>query len=160
MNTARTMFAIGSALTGIAWIAKMQFIPGGDLLFRIGTAGMVVGLLLQLPIAVRNVALKAGRLDRLFIVNTVVLALLHLGMMLKVAHVLDTQLQKDLVLDLLGIPVLLATLTYSFRQSANVLASDREAKVLLLRHVVYPWTVFVFSYLFYAVYSVVLARAY
>jgi len=160
MKASRTVFTIGCAVSWAAWVAKMQFIPGGDLLFRIGTAGMVVGLVLQLPIAVRNVALKASRLDRLFIVNTVVLALLHLGMMLKVAHVLDTQFQKDVVLDLLGIPVLLTTLTYSFGQSAKVLASDREAKVLLLRHVVYPWTVFVFSYLFYVVYSVILARAY
>jgi len=159
MKVVLPSFWLSCAIIFLAWIAKLQFVPGGDILFRFGSTGATLALVAQLLLLPRHEAVRTSGMAGLFLVNTSALALLYAGMMLKVAHVLDTQLQKDLVLDLLGIPVLLAALTYSFGQSAKVLASDREAKVLLMRHVLYPWTVFVFSYLFYVVYSVVLARA-
>ena len=51
MKIKNKMFNISIALLFIAWILKMHFIFGGDYLFRIGTIGVLISIVLDIVLA-------------------------------------------------------------------------------------------------------------
>jgi hypothetical protein len=52
-NTFRLLF-FSSVIILVAWIAKMHFVYGGDILFRTSTAGMVLALIIQSVLFAKN----------------------------------------------------------------------------------------------------------
>ncbi len=143
----------------LAWVAKMQFIFGGDYLFRIGTIGIVVSFVWMLVHFRKDQILKSSGMSRMFSINLIVLAILYLGMMLKVSHIMNSQIEKDLVLDFIGIPAFVGCMIYNFANSSIILGADNYVKSLLCKHIALPWLLFLFSFMLYALYSAILAVA-
>lgn len=159
MKSPLHIFIISISILFLAWIAKMQFIFGGDYLFRIGTIGVVLSFLWILIIFRKDEAVKSSGVSRFFSINLIVLAILYLGMMLKVSHIMNSQIEKDLVLDFVGIPAFVGCMFYNFANSSMILVSDNYVKSLLCKHIALPWVLFLFSFMLYAVYSAILAVA-
>lgn len=155
-NIPYKLFLISIYMLFLAWIAKMQFIFGGDYLFRIGTIGVVIALFWMLIIFRKDDALKSSGLSRIFSINLIVLAILYLGMVLKVSHLLDSQIEKDLLLDFVGIPSMLICLTHTFANIQNLLESPIGVRVLFYKHIVLAWVGFILSMVLYALYSAIL----
>jgi hypothetical protein len=152
------LFCASNIIIFIAWIAKMHFIFGGDYLFRIGTFGILVSLVAQIFIIRKNPEIKSNNLNLLFIINIICLSIAFLGIMMKVSHLMNTQFEKDLVLDFIGIPAIVTSLFINFIQIDRLVGATKTAKIIFYRHIIMPWTLFLFSFLLYAVYSVILVR--
>jgi len=103
--------------------------------------------------------LKSSGMSRMFSINLIVLAILYLGMMLKVSHIMNSQIEKDLVLDFIGIPAFVGCMIYNFANSSIILGADNYVKSLLCKHIALPWLLFLFSFMLYALYSAILAVA-
>lgn len=157
MNYTFKLFNLSAFFLFIAWTAKMQFIFGGDYLFRIATAGIILALILQAFIIQKNKEVKADLLSHLFLVNHLCLLIVYTGMMLKVAHVMHTQFEKDLILDFFGIPATAIAMIYTFSKVHVIFKSSGSNKILFYKHILLPWCLFLFSFILYAVYSLVLA---
>ncbi|MFN5324040.1 MAG: hypothetical protein ACK5C5_03900 [Bacteroidota bacterium] len=159
MKSAFKTFVVSSSMLFLAWVAKMQFIFGGDYLFRIGTIGIVVSFVWMLVHFRKDQILKSSGMSRMFSINLIVLAILYLGMMLKVSHIMNSQIEKDLVLDFIGIPAFVGCMIYNFANSSIILGADNYVKSLLCKHIALPWLLFLFSFMLYALYSAILAVA-
>ena len=150
------LFLISIIIVFIAWIAKLHFIFGGDYLFRFGTLGILIAIIVQIILFTKNLELKSNNLTRLFILNSICLAFVYLGMMMKVSHIMNTQIEKDLVLDFIGIPAILISIIYNFAHIDKLIESSKTNKLLFYKQILLPWTLFLFSFLIYAIYSVIL----
>lgn len=156
MTSSIKLFYVSSAAIFLAWIAKMHFVFGGDYLFRIGTIGILLSLVAQGIGIAKNAEIKSARLTRLFLLNCVCLFIAYGGMMLKVAHLLDTQFEKDFVLDFMGIPAVIYAILYNFSALEKVMTAPGDLKIFFYRLILLPWTLFFFSFMLYAIYSVIL----
>ena len=156
-NTFR-LYCISAILVFLAWTAKMHFVFGGDYLFRIGTLGVLISLVVQLIILRKHSELKSNKLTKLFIINTISLFIVYLGMMLKVSHIMNSQLEKDFVLDFMGIPAILISIMYTFSSIEKWIESSKTITLIFYKQIVLPWILFLFSYLLYAIYSVILTK--
>lgn len=160
MKSAFRIYCISLVLLFIAWIAKLHFIFGGDYLFRTASTGIVFSLILQL-IAVRAELVASSKgLMNLFRVNSVCLIIVYLGMMLKVAHLLNDQILKDLVLDFIGIPAIVLAALYSFIRSSVFIQATLQEKILVSKHIVLPWLMFIISFMLYGIFSLNLMYRY
>ncbi len=153
------LFCISSTLLFFAWIAKLQFIYGGDYLFRIATTGIHIAIIIQTVFISKNKEVKDASLTKIFLVNNFSLLIVYMGMMLKVAHLMQSQFQKDLILDFVGIPVIVSNIIYNFAHIDRIVNAPNNIKLIFYKHVLLSWLLFLFSFLLYAVYSVVLTRA-
>jgi hypothetical protein len=153
------LFCFSSCLIFIAWIAKMQFIFGGDYLFRLGTFGVLISLIVQINQMLKMAELNLKKLVNVYIINSICLFVVYLGMMMKVSHIMNSQLEKDFVLDFIGIPAILTSIMYTYLHIDKLLETSRTNKVVFYKQILLPWTLFLFSFLLYAVYSVILTRA-
>ena len=152
------LFCISIITVFLAWIAKMHFIFGGDYLFRLGTLGILISFVIQIISVTKNNELKSNNLTKLFIINSISLLIVYLGMMMKVSHIMNSQIEKDLVLDFFGIPAILTSTIYNFSRIDKLIEASKTNKLLFYRQILLPWTLFLFSFLLYAVYSVILTR--
>lgn len=159
MKSAFITFVVSSSMLFLAWIAKLQFIFGGDYLFRIGTIGIVISFVWMLVHLRKDKAIKSSGLSRFISINLIVLTVLYVGMMLKVSHIMNSQIEKDLVLDFIGIPAFVGCMIYNFANSSIILGTDNYFKSLLCKHIALPWVLFLFSFMLYALYSAILAVA-
>jgi hypothetical protein len=137
-------------------MAKMHFIFGGDYLFRIGTLGVLLSFIAQIISMTKNVELKSHKLTKMFFVNSICLFIAYLGMMMKVSHIMNTQFEKDLVLDFLAIPAIVISAIYIFNNIDRLIETTNTNKLIFYKQIVFPWTIFLVSFLLYAVYSVIL----
>ena len=153
------LFCFSVILIFIAWIAKMHFIFGGDYLFRLGTVGVLLSIISQIIGITKNSELKSDKLTNLYNVNSICLFMAYLGMMMKVSHIMNTQFEKDLVLDFFGIPAILTSIIYSFIRIDSIMETSKANKLVFLKQILFPWTVYLVSFLLYAVYSVILTTA-
>lgn len=153
------LFCFSVILIFIAWIAKMHFIFGGDYLFRLGTVGVLLSIISQIIGISKNSELKSDKLTNLYTVNSICLFIAYLGMMMKVSHIMNTQFEKDLVLDFFGIPAILTSIIYSFIRIDSIMETSKANKLVFLKQILFPWTVYLVSFLLYAVYSVILTTA-
>lgn len=149
---------ISASLIFIAWVAKLHFIYGGDYLFRTGTALALISFILTFATCINNAILKESRLNLLFLVNQIFLMIVYAGMMMKVSHLMNTQFEKDLVLDFLGIPVMCAAIIWNFISAERLIGATQSIKVQFVKYVMMPWIIFLFSFIIYAIYSAALAR--
>jgi hypothetical protein len=156
-NNLFRLFITSIFLTFSAWIAKMHFAFGGDYLFRIGTVGIVLSLLIQLVDVFKEHELKSKNLAKLFMLNFICLIIAYLGMMLKVSHIMNSQLEKDFVLDFLGVPAILISIIYNFAHVDKIMASPTKYKLIFYRQILLPWILFAFSFLLYGIYSLILS---
>jgi hypothetical protein len=78
--------------------------------------------------------------------------------MLKVSHIMNSQLEKDLVLDFIGIPAVIASFIYTYKNIDKLLETSKSNKITLYKEIMMPWILFLFSYLLYNTYSVILTR--
>lgn len=152
------LFCFSAILIFLAWIAKMHFIFGGDYLFRLGTVGVLISLVFQIIFFIMNKELKSDNLTKLFIVNSISLFIVYLGMMMKVSHIMNSQFEKDLTLDFVGIPAILLSIIYTFLHIEKLIETSKTNKLVFYKQILLPWTLFLFSFLLYAIYSVILAR--
>jgi len=152
------LFCISSSLVFIAWIAKMHFMPGGDYLFRLGTIGVLISLIAQIYNLTKMAELKLNKLVNVYIVNSICLFIVYLGIMLKVSHITNSQIEKDLVLDFIGIPAILISIMYTFLRIEKLNEASKVNKIVFYKQILLPWTLFLFSFLLYAIYSVILIR--
>jgi hypothetical protein len=136
-------------------MAKLQFIFGGDYLFRIASLGILLSLAASIYLT-KN--LQVPIIRRIFIVNLTTLIVAYCGVMLKVSHVMETQFGKDVLLDLIAYPTLFFTMLYTFAYSDVLLQQERPIKLQFLKTIVLPWCVLTFSLILYAVYSAALSR--
>jgi hypothetical protein len=143
-------------LLTLAWMAKLQFIFGGDYLFRAASLGILISIAISIYDTPKNVQAKPMR--HIFMVNLITLLLAYGGMMLKVSHLMHTQLEKDIVLDFIAYPALSFAMLYSFAHSDYLMQQDRSIKIRLMKTVLLPWCVFGFSLILYAVYSATLSH--
>jgi hypothetical protein len=150
------LFSISIILIFLAWIAKMHFIFGGDYLFRIGTIGVLASFMAQIIGLTKNVELKSHTLTSMFLVNSICLFIAYLGMMMKVSHIMNTQFEKDIVLDFLAIPAIVISAIYTFNNIHRLIGTTKTNKIIFYKQIVLPWTLFLASFLLYAVYSVIL----
>jgi hypothetical protein len=157
MTFAYRLFCYAVVAIFLAWIFKLHFLPGGDFLFRAGSVGAAVSLLMQLLFITKDTVIQTGRVRTIFVINTICLLVVYIGLMLKVAHVMDTQFEKDFVLDFIGIPAIVVAFLYTFSNFSALLETDKIFSVVFLKHIVLPWLLFIFSFLLYAVYSVILS---
>lgn len=116
----------------------------------------MVSFIAQLATRYADKDFRTDALHGIFVVNSVCLFLVYAGMMLKVAHLLQTQEEKDFILDYIGVPAAVFAALYSFAAPGKWYDAGSGSKVVFLRHIVLPWILFVFSFLLYAVYSVIL----
>ena len=137
-------------------MAKLQFIFGGDYLFRTASLGILISIAISIYDTPKNVQAKPMR--HIFMVNLITLLLTYGGMMLKVSHLMHTQLEKDIVLDFIAYPALSFAMLYSFAHSDYLMQQDRSIKIRLMKTVLLPWCVFGFSLILYAVYSATLSH--
>jgi len=137
-------------------MAKLQFIFGGDYLFRAASLGILISIAISIYDTPKNVQAKPMR--HIFMVNLITLLLAYGGMMLKVSHLMHTQLEKDIVLDFIAYPALSFAMLYSFAHSDYLMQQDRSIKIRLMKTVLLPWCVFGFSLILYAVYSATLSH--
>jgi hypothetical protein len=158
MKKSFALFVVSVSVLFLAWIAKMHFVFGGDYLFRLGTVGIIISFIIQAALLSRAPDVMAPKLTRLFFINSALLGVVYLGMMMKVSHIMNTQLEKDLVLDFAGIPAILAATIYNFLRAGDVLEAPIKHRLLFYQHIWLPWLLFVFSFILYAVYSVILTR--
>jgi hypothetical protein len=158
MKLSVTLFHISSSFLFLAWIAKMHFVFGGDILFRISSVGIMVSLLTQWVALRKDPDVKATGLSGFFAMNHAALMIVCLGMMMKVSHVMSSQFEKDFMLDFIGIPAIVTNIMVAFGNVGKCIGSDRKVKVMVLRHALFPWLLFALSFMLYAVYSVMLAR--
>jgi hypothetical protein len=158
MKIKNKLFNISIAILFIAWILKMQFIFGGDYLFRIGTIGVLISIVLNILYINKNVEIDSNDITKIYIVNSVCLFIVYLGMMLKVSHIMNSQLEKDLVLDFIGIPAVIASFIYTYKNIDKLLETSKSNKITLYKEIMMPWILFLFSYLLYNTYSVILTR--
>lgn len=142
-----------------AWIAKFYFVYGGDYLFRTATCGILIVLFFQLFITSRDRDLIESKLRPYLILNLLCLLIVYTGMMFKVSHIFVSQTKKDLLLDFIGIPAIAIALIYTFSSINRLMNSTKRTKELILKQVIFPWIIFGFSFLLYAVYSIILVRA-
>ena len=153
------LFKISISILFLAWLAKFRFIPGGDNLFRLASAGVALSLILPLT----NLNIKANTLNPnlryMIILNCCALIILYLGMMVKVSHLVDDPFVKDILLDIIGIPLMLIAILYSFTHYKDLLHISELIKTYIVQFIALPWLLFLFSYLFYLVYSMTLIRA-
>ena len=156
MKLSFKLFLISIIILFIAWIVKMHFIFGGDYLFRFGTLGILIAIIAQIILYTKNTELKSNNLTKLFILNSICLSIVYLGMMMKVSHIMNTQIEKDFVMDFIGIPSILTAVIYNFVHIEKLIESSKNSKLLFYRQILLPWTLFLFSFLIYAVYSVIL----
>jgi hypothetical protein len=152
------LFCISIILVFLAWTAKMHFIFGGDYLFRLGTLGVLISLVRQIIALTKNIELKSNNLTKLFIINSISLLIVYLGMMMKVSHIMNSQFEKDFVLDFIGIPAILTSIIYNFSRIDKLIEASKTNKLLFYRQILLPWTLFLFTFLLYAIYSVILTR--
>ena len=152
------LFSISTILLFLAWTAKMHFVFGGDYLFRLGTLGVLISFVTQIIALTKNTDLKSNNLNKLFIINTISLLIVYLGMMLKVSHIMNSQFEKDFVLDFIGIPAILTSIIYNFSRIDKLIEASKTNQLLFYRQILLPWTLFLFSFLLYAIYSVILTR--
>ena len=152
------LFCTSIILIFFAWILKMHFIFGGDYLFRLGTIGVLVTFVTQIVIFAKKSELKSYSLTGLFVLNSICLLVVYLGMMMKVSHIMNSQFEKDLVLDFIGIPAILTSIIYNFIYIDKLIDTSKTNKLLFFRQILLPWALFIFSFLFYAIYSVILTR--
>ena len=152
------LFCISIIIVFLAWTAKMHFVFGGDYLFRLGTLGVLISFVTQIIALTTNTELKSNNLTKLFIINTISLLIVYLGMMLKVSHIMNSQFEKDFLLDFIGIPAILTSIIYNFSRIDKLIEASKTNKLLFYRQILFPWTLFLFSFLLYAIYSVILTR--
>jgi len=152
------LFCFSIILIFLAWIAKMHFVFGGDYLFRLGTIGVLLSIVSQIIGMIKNSELKYNKLINLYIVNSICLFIAYLGMMMKVSHIMNSQFEKDFVLDFIGIPAILTSIIYNFICVDKLLETSKTNKLLFHRQILLPWTLFLLSFLLYAIYSVILTR--
>lgn len=136
----------------------MHFIFGGDYLFRLGTIGVLISLIAQAYNFTKFTELKTSKLLKVYVVNSICLIVLYLGMMMKVSHIMNTQLEKDLILDFVGIPAILTATIYTFLHSEKLIETSKTNKLIFYKQILLPWILFLFSFLLYAIYSVILTR--
>jgi hypothetical protein len=136
----------------------MQFIYGGDYLFRIGTIGVLISLVAQIVAISKNAEMESYKLKNIYIVNSIGLFIVYLGMMMKVSHIMNSQFEKDLVLDFIGIPAILTSILYTFINIDKLSETSKPNKIILYKEIMLPWTLFLFSYFLYNTYSVILTR--
>ncbi len=152
------LFCFSISLVFIAWIAKIQFIFGGDYLFRLGTIGVLISLLAQIYNLTKMFELKLSNLLKVYIVNSICLFIVYLGMMMKVSHIMNSQFQKDLILDFVGIPAVLTSIIFTFLYIEKIIETTKTYKLVFYKQILLPWILFLFSFLLYAIYSVILTR--
>lgn len=152
------LFCFSISLVFIAWIAKIQFIFGGDYLFRLGTFGVLISLLAQIYNLTKMFELKLSNLLNVYIVNSICLFIVYLGMMMKVSHIMNSQFQKDLILDFVGIPAVLTSIIFTFLHIEKIIETTKTYKLVFYKQILLPWILFLFSFLLYAIYSVILTR--
>lgn len=152
------LFCFSSCIIFIAWIAKMQFIIGGDFLFRLGTIGVLISLIAQTYNFTNMAELKLFKLANVYILNSTCLFIVYLGMTLKVSHIMKSQFEKDLVLDFVGIPAIFTSVLYTFLSIEKLNEASKRIKVVFYKQILLPWTLFLFSFLLYAIYSVILTK--
>lgn len=157
MKSAFKTFGVSSSMLFLAWVAKMQFIFGGDYLFRIGTIGIVVSFVWMWIHFRKDEVIKSTGLSKVFSINLAVLVLVYVGMMMKVSHLMNSQFEKDLILDFLGIPAIGACMIYNFSCSHIIMEAPVNTRALFSKHIALPWLLFFFSFMLYAVYSAILA---
>jgi hypothetical protein len=136
----------------------MHFVFGGDYLYRLGTLGVLISFVSQIIALTTNTELKSNNLTKVFIINTISLLIVYLGMMLKVSHIMNSQFEKDFLLDFIGIPAILTSIIYNFSRIDKLIEASKTYKLLFYRQILFPWTLFLFSFLLYAIYSVILTR--
>jgi hypothetical protein len=152
------LFCISIILLFLAWTAKMHFVFGGDYLFRLGTLGVLISFVTQIIALTNNTDLKSNNLTKLFLINTISLLIVYLGMMLKVSHIMNSQFEKDFVLDFIGIPAILTSIIYNFSRIDKLIEASKTSQLLFYRQILLPWTLFLFSFLLYVIYSLILTR--
>lgn len=158
MSITLKIFCFSICLVFIAWIEKMQFIFGGDYLFRLGTIGVLISLIAQIYSFTKMAELKTNKLFIVYIVNSICLFIVYLGMMMKVSHIMNSQFEKDLILDFFGIPAILTSIIYTFLCIEKFSEASKSNKLLFYKQILLPWTLFLFSFLLYAIYSMILIR--
>ncbi|HAD14326.1 MAG TPA: hypothetical protein DCF33_18040 [Saprospirales bacterium] len=158
MNFPGKIFEVSALIMFLGWIAKMHFIPGGDYLFRIGTIGIVTSLIIQIHNSVKIPDVKSNNLTKLFLLNGLSLIIVYSGMMLKVSHIMNNQIEKDFVLDFFGIPAIIVSIMYNFLHIDTLMKSSEKNKLLFYRQILLPWTLFLFSFLLYTIYSIILTK--
>jgi hypothetical protein len=136
----------------------MHFVFGGDYLFRLGTLGVLISFVMQIIALTNNIDLKSNNLTKLFLINAISLLIVYLGMMLKVSHIMNSQFAKDFVLDFIGIPAILTSIIYNFSRIDKLIEASKTSQLLFYRQILLPWTLFLFSFLLYVIYSVILTR--
>jgi hypothetical protein len=150
------LFFISTILIFLAWVAKMHFIFGGDYLFRTGTIGVLISFVVQILSFYKRTELKLNKLTNLFVINGVCLFIAYLGMMMKVSHIMNSQFEKDVVLDFLGIPAIFTSIIYNFIHVDKLMEASKITKLLFYKQILLPWTLFLFSFLLYGIYSTIL----
>jgi len=158
MKIKNKLFPISIAIVFFAWSLKMQFIYGGDYLFRIGTIGVLISIVGQITGVKKKGEIDSNYITNIYIVNSISLFIVYLGMMLKVSHIMNTQFEKDLVLDFIGIPAVVTALIYSFKNIDKLMEISKSNKIIFYQEIILPWILFLFSYLLYNTYSVILTR--
>lgn len=158
MNILFKLFSFCAVLLFISWIFKSHFVFGGDYLFRFSSVIILIILVMQTLKIYTIHEVKANSLSGIFITNGICLFLLYLGMMMKVSHIMNSQLEKDLVLDFLGIPAFLFATIYNFTFFEKITKLANTNKLLFYRFILFPWIIFLASYLLYLNYSVILSR--
>ena len=158
MNKKNKLFQISIAILFIAWILKMQFIFGGDYLFRIGTIGVLISIVSNIVYLKKNVEIDSNDITKIYMVNSICLFIVYTGMMLKVSHIMGSQLEKDFILDFIGIPAIVTSAIYTFNNIHKILETSKSNKIILHKERTWPWVLFLFSYLLYNTYSVILTR--
>jgi len=138
MKAISRLFTISAILLFLAWIAKLHIVPGGDYLFRTATAGIILAIIFQTIFIHKNKEVKADMLSPLFFVNQLCLLIVYAGMMLKVAHVMRTQFEKDLVLDFFGIPATAIAMIYTFSKIHLISKASGSNKILFYKHILLP----------------------
>lgn len=157
MKISFRLMCISASVIFIAWMAKLHFIYGGDYLFRTGTALALISFILTFTTCINNAILKESRLNILFMANQIFLMVVYAGMMMKISHVMNTQFEKDLVLDFLGIPAMCAAIIWNFISAQKLIGATESIKVQFAKFVMMPWIIFLFSFILYAIYSAALA---
>jgi hypothetical protein len=156
-NTFR-LLSFSSVIIVVAWIAKMHFVYGGDILFRTATAGLVLALIIQSVLFAKHEEIRETKSLSLFLFNSVSLSILYIGMMLKVSHLLNTQFEKDLVLDFMGLPLVAISIFLNAGKAETITRLNRNTRLLFIRHILTPWLMMMFSFILYALFSAILAR--
>lgn len=152
------LFCFSIILIFLAWIAKMHFVFGGDYVFRFGTLGVLLSFVSQIIGITKNSELKSDKLTDLYIVNSICLFIAYLGMMMKVSHIMNSQFEKDLILDFFGIPAIMISIIYIFVRVDRIIDTTKTNKLIFLKQILFPWALFIISFLLYAVYSVILTK--